>query len=134
MLARTHATVLEVLEGRGFVAQDKMPEELEQARIYDGARRDMWQRFCNRADPKDMLSVYWCGEYEMRVHTLRMYLDHMEQNGIYRAIIITSSRPSAYILATIQAMFPRYFFEIFTETELFNHHAAERLIESVARL
>ncbi|CAH8635537.1 unnamed protein product [Schistosoma bovis] len=107
-LWRIRKTILKMCKDRGYLV---MPKELEQsledfkATVGDPpTRKDLLMVVNHEEDPADMLYVFFPEEEKVNMKTVRAYLNQMQQDSTYRAILVLQEKgltPSAKTVCSL---------------------------------
>ncbi|CAI2733929.1 unnamed protein product [Schistosoma spindalis] len=118
---------------RGYLV---MPKELEQsledfkATVGDPpTRKDLLMVVNHEEDPADMLYVFFPEEEKVNMKTVRAYLNQMQQDSTYRAILVLQEKgltPSAK--TAIAELSCKYTLECFFENELMVNITEHQLV------
>eukprot|EP00871_Galdieria_phlegrea_P003205 jgi/Galph1/3886/GphlegSOOS_G2525.1 len=131
-LFRVRRTLLEMLRDRGYVVLENS-SDLEMTREEFGRRfqesnysRDSLTMLKqHQSEPSDQIYVFFPSEDRVSVKTLRDYFVRMDQERVYKAIIVVIKSLSPFAKQGIQKVSPQFQVEVFLEMELLvniTHH------------
>lgn len=131
-LFRIRRTVLEMLRDRGYVvletntdldmSRDEFASRLQQANY---ARESLTLLKQHQHDPSDQIYVFFPAEERVSVKTLRDYFVRMDQERVYKAILVVIKSLSPFAKQGIQKVSSQFKVEVFLEMELLvniTHH------------
>jgi DNA-directed RNA polymerase I, II, and III subunit RPABC1 len=131
-LFRIRKTILEMLRDRGYVVLDTSAD-LEMTREEFGtrlaqanySRESLTLLKQHQHDPSDQIYVFFPAEERVSVKTLRDYFVRMDQERVYKAILVVIKSLSPFAKQGIQKVASQFRVEVFLEMELLvniTHH------------
>ncbi|CEO97159.1 RPB5 like protein [Plasmodiophora brassicae] len=121
-LWRVRRTVAQMLSDRNYlVGTDDTQMTLDQfkSRFSDTPERNKLTMLCQkRDDPTDQIFVFFADEAKVGVKTIRGYAETMEQEKIFRAIVIVEAGITPFAKQVLVNLAPRLRMEQFHESEL----------------
>ncbi|EME29212.1 DNA-directed RNA polymerase II subunit E [Galdieria sulphuraria] len=131
-LFRIRKTILEMLRDRGYVVLETS-SDLEMTREEFGSRLQQanYSRESltllkqHQHDPSDQIYVFFPAEERVSVKTLRDYFVRMDQERVYKAILVVIKSLSPFAKQGIQKVASQFKVEVFLEMELLvniTHH------------
>ncbi|GJQ15698.1 hypothetical protein GpartN1_g7489.t1 [Galdieria partita] len=131
-LFRIRKTILEMLKDRGYVVletstdlemtREEFGSRLQQANY---SRESLTLLKQHQHDPADQIYVFFPAEERVSVKTLRDYFVRMDQERVYKAILVVIKSLSPFAKQGIQKVASQFKVEVFLEMELLvniTHH------------
>uniref|UniRef100_A0A0X3NQH0 DNA-directed RNA polymerases I, II, and III subunit RPABC1 n=1 Tax=Schistocephalus solidus TaxID=70667 RepID=A0A0X3NQH0_SCHSO len=122
-LWRIKKTILKMCRDRGYlVMQKELDQTLDEFKESVGdppSRKDLLMVVNHEEDPADMLYVFFPEEEKVNMKTIRAYVDQMQQDHTYKAILVLQDRGLTPAAKTaIAELSYKYTLECFFENEL----------------
>ncbi|TPP64742.1 Dna directed rna polymerases i ii and iii [Fasciola gigantica] len=132
-LWRVRKTILKMCKDRGYLV---MPKELEQTldefKLAVGDppnRKDLLMVVNHEEDPTDMLYVFFPEEEKVNTKTIRAYLNQMQQDSTYRAILVLKEKGlTPFAKTALAELSCKYTLECFFENELMVNITEHQLV------
>ncbi|VDK21407.1 unnamed protein product [Taenia asiatica] len=132
-LWRIKKTILKMCHDRGYlVMQKELDQTLDEFKEAVGdppSRKDLLMVVNHEEDPADMLYVFFPEEDKVNMKTIRAYVDQMQQDHTYKAILVLRDgglTPAAK--TAISEMAHKYTLESFYENELMVNITEHQLV------
>ncbi|CUT99335.1 dna directed rna polymerases i ii and iii [Echinococcus multilocularis] len=132
-LWRIKKTILQMCHDRGYlVMQKELDQTLDEFKEAVGdppSRKDLLMVVNHEEDPADMLYVFFPEEDKVNMKTIRAYIDQMQQDHTYKAILVLQDgglTPAAK--TAIAEMSHKYTLESFYENELMVNITEHQLV------
>lgn len=124
-LWRVHKTAHHMVHDRGFVVSQAeldmtLPEFVSTFGVGNAVVDRASLNFVvqSRNDPSNQLFVFFPEDPAVGVKTIRGYLERMNEQGVFKAIIVVKQSMTPSAAKVLQTVAPKYILEHFTELEL----------------
>lgn len=126
-LWRIRKTIMQLCHDRGYlVTQDELDQTLDGFKEQFGskpsekhpARSDLIVLVAHNDDPTDQMFVFFPEDPKVGVKTIKTYCGRMQEENIYRAIIVVQTGMTPTARQSLFDMAPKYTLEQFLEAEL----------------
>jgi DNA-directed RNA polymerases I, II, and III subunit RPABC1 len=84
----------------------------------DPRKEDLTILASKHGDPSDQVFVFYPEEVKVGVKTIKVLAERMRNEGVQRAIMVVQAAMTPFAKQCLQEMQPKYFIELFQETEL----------------
>lgn len=122
---RVHKTIHQLVHDRGYVvSQAELDMTLSEFIQTFGSGNTVVDRAAlnflvqRRNDPNDQLFVFFPEDATVGVKPIRGYLERMNEQGVYRAIVVVKNSLTPSAAKVMTTMAPKYILEQFAEAEL----------------
>jgi DNA-directed RNA polymerase I, II, and III subunit RPABC1 len=134
-LWHVHRTVHQMVHDRGYVvSQAELDRTLPQfAAQFAPANAILDRSLLNflvqhKDDSNDKMFVFFPEDLSVGVKPVRTYIERMNENGIFRAVVVYRSSLTPSANKVMAAMAPKYILEPFQETELMVNITEHKLV------